>query len=90
MTLKENLGRLEGYLKLLDKEIEQAGIDAEKQEAALLRACRAKCYCDIDDPELENQCCNLEWIKEELEDAGALVKDARIKMAKAVKEAFYL
>lgn len=90
MTLKENLERLESYLKLLDKEIEQAGTDAEKQEAALLKACGARYYPDIDDPELENQACNLAWIKEELQDARELVKDARIKMAKAVKEAFYL
>ena len=90
MTLKENLERLEGYLKLLDGEIEQAGADAEKQEAALLKACGAKYYCDIDDPELENQACNLDWIKDELQEARELVKDARIKISKAVKEAFYL
>lgn len=90
MTLKENLERLEGYLKLLDREMEQAGNDAEIQEAALLKACGVKYPCDIDDLELYRQACNLDSIKYELQDARELAKEVKNKIAKAAGEAFYL
>lgn len=90
MTLKENLERLEGYLKLLDREMEQAGNDAEKQEAALLKACGVKYPCDIDDLELYTQASNLESIKYDLQDARELLINARIKIGQALKGAYDL
>lgn len=90
MTLKENLERLEGYLKLLDREMEQASNDAIIQEAALLKACGAKYAAEIDEPDLYQQACNLDSIKEYLEDARELAKELKIKLGRAALEAYYL